>query len=644
MKVKIIFSILIVTTSLLFSACSQDKSKSKNTKLYWFIPDGMRADPDLFKVFDWAREGKLPNIKRMIEEGSHGYSIPDFPSHTPTNFASLLTGTHPNIHGISDGPMHIEGRPLARPSVGGFSSTAKWVKSIWNIAEDAGKKVVLMSLPGSTPPELKRGITVRGRWGGWGMDAHKIVFESSNLHNERKKFGKSFKLFFLGSELTRSVDLTSGTSTRNGLLEGHGGKIPIEILDTDSDNFFDTLAFGKGQQKQKLIVGQWSQWAPIKLLFKGTPFQSQFKVKLMKLNTDGTFRLTVLFNQLNKFITKPGNIAQELTDGVGPMVDFPDNWPPQLVFEKEDKQTFFDEAMMALEWHRKAASFVLDKYSPDIFIQDTYTPNQMLESRWWHQYIDKTRKNYSPVKAEEAWKDIFKMYQGLDKILGEAMAKADENSIIALSSDHGVCSLHRLTRLNNLFAKKGWLKFSIDPKTGYPTINWKETKVVYLKMAHIYVNPNGLDGNWIRGKSEAYKKLRMEVKTELEILEDSNGFKPLARALIWEEAQDYYKLPKERIGDLVIETKPPYFWYEEVTADKKVFVDPLTSGFKQTVDSSKNNCMWTPFVIWGKGVKKGAVLDKPISHVDQLPTILKLLNIEAPKNLSGRVLNEILDK
>ena len=40
-------------------------------KLYWFIPDGMRADPGLFNVFKWAQEGKLPNIKKMMDNGSH---------------------------------------------------------------------------------------------------------------------------------------------------------------------------------------------------------------------------------------------------------------------------------------------------------------------------------------------------------------------------------------------------------------------------------------------------------------------------------------------------------------------------------------------------------------------------------------------
>src|SRR5687768_12952174 len=74
---------------------AQHQGRLEPWKLYWFVPDGLRADPDVFKIFQWAREGKLPNVRRMMEEGSYGYSIPVFPSHTPVNFASLFTGVAP---------------------------------------------------------------------------------------------------------------------------------------------------------------------------------------------------------------------------------------------------------------------------------------------------------------------------------------------------------------------------------------------------------------------------------------------------------------------------------------------------------------------------------------------------------------------
>ena len=140
MKHFFTFLAAAIAVGIGYYALTSERAPEKPEKIYWFIPDGLRAEPDMFTVFKWAQEGKLPNIKKMMENGAYGYSIPDFPGHTPVNFASLLTGAHPTVHGIADGPMHVEGFPLAKPSAAGFSSNAKKVPPIWKTLEEAGKK------------------------------------------------------------------------------------------------------------------------------------------------------------------------------------------------------------------------------------------------------------------------------------------------------------------------------------------------------------------------------------------------------------------------------------------------------------------------------------------------------------------------
>ncbi|MEK6916663.1 MAG: alkaline phosphatase family protein, partial [Nanoarchaeota archaeon] len=137
-----IFLTLIVLILTLTACTGTKKAEEKTVKLYWLIPDGMRADPDVFNIYDWAENGELPNIKRMMDQGSYGFSIPVFPGHTPVNFATLLTGSYPKTHGVADGPMHIEGRPLDKVAIGGFSSVAKKVDPIWVTLENNGKKVM----------------------------------------------------------------------------------------------------------------------------------------------------------------------------------------------------------------------------------------------------------------------------------------------------------------------------------------------------------------------------------------------------------------------------------------------------------------------------------------------------------------------
>lgn len=610
--------------------------KQQATKLYWFIPDGMRAEEDLFTVYKWAQEGKLPNIKKMMDQGAYGYSIPDFPSHTPTNFASLLTGAHPTVHGVADGPMHIEGKPLDKPSVTGFSSVAKKVSPIWKVMEEAGKKVVLLAIPGSTPPELKNGITIRGRWGGWGADTHAIVYEPKEKLAERKKEGRGFRLFYLGQPLTQFVEKIALPDGKfEAKLTAYGATFKASIQQ-------DSVTFS--QDEKSLVTlkpGIWSKWFPVKLTVEEKSFDSQVRFRVIKLTENGNFRIRVFFNNINSLIVDPGYVADEITDAIGPSVDFVDNWPPQLIYEDEDKQTFLDEATDSLEWHRKATGFIFKQYEPDVFIQDTYTPNQMLESRWWHRFIDKNNPDYDPTKADDAMNDILKMYQGLDAIIGEALKNADKNTLVVLSSDHGIAGLHKQVKLNNLFASKGWFKFNIDPKTGEPVIDWQNTKVAYLKMAHVYVNPNGLAGDWKRGTGEEYDKLRNEVIKAIEELTDVDGTKPLVQAVKWEDAPKFFELPTDRVGDLVLEVKKGYQWLEEPSDDFSIFVEPLSSGYKQA-NNPKDSDMWTPFVIMGPGIKKGYKIEKPISHVDQMPTFLKLLGVKIPDYVQGKVLEDVL--
>lgn len=138
----LIFLLVVLASFLFFNFRKNITNQTKaNLKLYWFIPDGVRADPDLFTIFKWAEEGEMPNLKKMMERGTYGYSKPVFPSHTPTNFATLLTGAYPDVHGVNDGPMHVIGKPLDKVAIPGFRSIAKKIAPIWETLEENGLKV-----------------------------------------------------------------------------------------------------------------------------------------------------------------------------------------------------------------------------------------------------------------------------------------------------------------------------------------------------------------------------------------------------------------------------------------------------------------------------------------------------------------------
>jgi len=659
MKKTLLFLFIIVLIFSFYFFKSQQDLKKNNLKLYWFIPDVVRAEPDLFNIYRWAEQGKLPNIKKLMDMGTYGYSKPTFPSHTPVNFATLLTGSYPEIHGIDDGPMHAIGMPLDKVAVPGFRSTARKVPAIWKTLEGVDMKVSILSVPGSTPPEINKGVVLRGRWGGWGADFFALNFETKGNLDQRIKQGLGARLFYFGPQLTQYVDAKPASGWTNTSksysealeieLTGWGTPVFGYIYDSTNDNTknYDKIAFSLNKKSLfgDIKQGEWTDWQPITLKWKVEnkviSVDTDVKATVIKIGKDGFFRVRLFYNNLNKYIAFPPDSADMVKKEAGPMVDFVDNFPFQLGYYPEDRITFLQEANMSFDWHTKAVRALIDQFSPNVVIHDIYTPNQMLSAKWWMPYIDPKSERYKEATDSEKKQvnsEVIDMYKRLDTIIGEILKEAGPNTYIVFSSDHGNIPLNMYVNLNNLFAKKGWLKFTIDPKTGEPLVDWENSKVIYLKMSHVYINPNGLAGKYERASGIKYEILREEVRTTLQELEDTNGAKPVVAITNWEDAKNYLQMDPDRAGDLIIANAPGFGWSEDMTSDGEIFTVAKEGGYKQAVDPNIPG-MWTPFMIAGPGIKRHNFLgDKPINHIDQYPTIMKALRVTYPDFVQGKPL------
>ncbi len=675
----VIFSFFFFFGAVLFQRKLIATKKTNSIKVYWFIPDGLRADRDQFNIFQWAQNGELPNLKRMMANGSFGYSRPVFPGHTPTNFATLLTGVYPDKHGIADGSMRTFGYPLKMISKGGFSSFAKLVEPIWVELENENYLVSLQSVPGSTPPEIFKGNVIKGRWGSWGAEIPSIVIQATNdLDKVYKNVGNNRRVFLVGPELTKYVSLTPGPTLskmpasyfniKHSRIEFWGRVFNFESLDTSNDGLenYDKVSISFGDKKIMLNKDQWSNWISADLSYElkndyqlNSPkktnienslsainLSTQIKFKLIDLEADGRFRIRLLVNSLNEYLTEPPELSDVMTHQLGPMIDFVDNYPPQLVYHQKDKATFIEEANESWRWHENVVGFLMKNLHSDFVIHSVYNPNQMLTSRWWLPFIDREGNKYDSINEQqrkELWLEVKNMYKKVDDILGKILENSDENTYIVFSSDHGAIPLNKEVRLNNLFASKGWLKFNFNQTTQSFEVNWKETKVIYLQMNNIYINPKGLEGIYQPASGKDYNQLRNDVIKELIKLKDpQNGKKVLAYYWPREEA-DKVKLPKDRVGDLVISNAQGYNWAEDLNEDLLIFSTSLKGGYKQALVPGDVEGLLTPFVIMGPGIKQNFKLNEIINHVDQYATLAKITKIKHPTKpvLDGKILESI---
>src|ERR1700689_2350984 len=121
------------------------------------------------------REGRLPTFQRLIESGVYAESLPQIPTNTPTNWASISTGATTSTHGISGFCVPLPPKdekqaafakrvwtttPDGMFGVSGFDSTVYTAEQLWSTAERHGKRSIILGYPGGWPPNIKKGIVV----------------------------------------------------------------------------------------------------------------------------------------------------------------------------------------------------------------------------------------------------------------------------------------------------------------------------------------------------------------------------------------------------------------------------------------------------------------------------------------------------
>ncbi len=106
----------------------------------------------------WAEEGLMPNFKKAMETGTWGELRSTIPPTTPPAWATTVTGKNPGKHGIYDFRESFLFDPR-RPIINSRSIRAA---KLWHILNNLGKKVGVMNVPITYPPEEVDGFMISG--------------------------------------------------------------------------------------------------------------------------------------------------------------------------------------------------------------------------------------------------------------------------------------------------------------------------------------------------------------------------------------------------------------------------------------------------------------------------------------------------
>jgi predicted AlkP superfamily phosphohydrolase/phosphomutase len=105
------------------------------------------------------QRGDLPNFARLQHEGVEADFISSVPAVTPPAWMSLVTGMKPAKHGVFDFWEFDVSSPTLQTRL---VTHRKGGKAIWNILSEYGKRVVVLNVPLTYPPDPVNGVMVSG--------------------------------------------------------------------------------------------------------------------------------------------------------------------------------------------------------------------------------------------------------------------------------------------------------------------------------------------------------------------------------------------------------------------------------------------------------------------------------------------------
>jgi predicted AlkP superfamily phosphohydrolase/phosphomutase len=106
----------------------------------------------------WAACGVLPTFRRLLDEGAWGPLRTTIPPITGPAWTSFATGKNPGKHGLFD----FLGRRPGSYKLVSFNATHRHGASLWGLLSQAGKKVGVLNVPLTYPPEPVNGFLITG--------------------------------------------------------------------------------------------------------------------------------------------------------------------------------------------------------------------------------------------------------------------------------------------------------------------------------------------------------------------------------------------------------------------------------------------------------------------------------------------------
>jgi predicted AlkP superfamily phosphohydrolase/phosphomutase len=585
-------------------------------------------------VHELLRRGKLPNLAKLIQGGAFADDVmPGYPSLTAPGFASLWTGAPPRVTGISGNrvPRLPADQFTILQSSGGFSPALLRAEPVWQSAERAGRKVVTSYAP-LAGGKSELAVHLQSYVGIVGKDAVVTARASKpraavNWENVPESASTPLEISFM-----------IAGSTFLGLLIDEPA---------DPQEGYDTLLISSSrdgntvQAKLKAAAP-----GPGSELFWSGPIEVNTQagqpaivyLRLFDLNADGSDFFLYFTRPTRPVATAQPDLMEEASPSIKAFVGNGANTlymqgtlglPIVKGGDGGAEIRYLETVKFVQHQLMETARWALQRLPWDLFI--AYTPYPDEAEHLWRGYLEPNLPGYHPEVAARLRPYLEAVYQTSDDFLGLLMNLRPENSIVALVSDHGMDACNKLLAINKALEQSELL--TLDERN---RVDLAKTKVLYPAINNGYLLINSTDHkNGIVSPDEREEIVR---RTRDALLGIRDGDLRVISD-VYDAASDGATLGIGGAGggDLYIDPVPGYELSPSINARDLITArEPHgTHGFNPTRQS-----MHTLMVFNGPGIKTGAQL-KDIRIVDFAPTLSRALDLSAPKDAWGRVVDEV---
>lgn len=180
----------------------------------------------------WMEQGKLPVLARLCASGESGTLRSTVPAATLPSWTTFMTGVNPGRHGIFD----FTQRRFDTYGIRFVNSSFRKVPSIWRLLSEAGRRVAVLGMPGTYPPEPVNGCMISGFDAPVTTRANRSFIYPPSLADEIMRLGgfsfADFQEFHTGPRWYRAAltRLLQGVEAKARLAEALMVKEPWDCL------------------------------------------------------------------------------------------------------------------------------------------------------------------------------------------------------------------------------------------------------------------------------------------------------------------------------------------------------------------------------------------------------------------------------